>query len=230
MKSSRCSQCRAFTLIELLVVIAIIAILAGLLLPALSKAKSRAQRITCVNNLKQIGIAMRLWASEQEGRYPWRVDQTEGGGKPNGTDNAKVHFQFGLASNELSTPKILVCPSDRGRDPAESFVTLTLENVSYHLGNDADEEKPGNILSADRSMTGFEVRNQPDNTVCYLVSGGFFGRNAKWDPSLCHGANAGNLVLGDGSVHQLTDAGLVEIVRNVQRVETLDGTMRFFVP
>ena len=79
MKNIRNKKIGAFTLIELLVVIAIIAILASMLLPALARAKQKAQRISCVNNLKQVGTAYRIWENDNGDRYPALQSQALGG-------------------------------------------------------------------------------------------------------------------------------------------------------
>ncbi|MGD0744939.1 MAG: type II secretion system protein [Verrucomicrobiota bacterium] len=192
-----------FTLVMLLVVIAVLAILAAMLLPALASAKKKAQRINCVNNLHQTGLAFRVWEGDNGDKYPMDVPMAKGGTKEfdTGADTFR-HFQ--VMSNELSTPKILICPADT-RTVANNFSRLNNQNVSYFVGLEAMDTCPQRFLDGDRNITG---ESDPENGILKLVP----GQRVSWTQDI-H-VNQGNLGLSDGSVQQCSSSLLRDALRN----------------
>lgn len=195
------------TLPEVLVVVAVVAMLFVIVLAGVGRRPTpppKAQRIMCINNLKQIGLAYRIWSGDQTDRFPMEVPIAKGGTMEfiNGTDTFRHYLAM---SNELSTPKILVCSADT-RTAAADFAHLGNRNISYFVGLDAKDTHPQMpFLSGDRNITG---PAKPENGILKLRPGDKVGWTAE-----IH-VNQGNIGLADGSVQSWSNAGLEKGLQN----------------
>jgi type II secretory pathway pseudopilin PulG len=148
----------AFTLVELIVVIATVALLSALSLSAVTGSKSKAQRIACINNLKQVGLAFRAFAIDNDGNMPQSLATSQGGASEEVgmrdlqpqqrvvvggsiVGSRGVSMMYLCMSNELSTPKILFCPAEYEssyRTAASSFAnpgTINTNNAVLYTND-----------------------------------------------------------------------------------------------
>ena len=201
MKLAQTISIRAFTRTELLVTITCLALLAAIILPAVAKRTAHSARIGCLNNIKNIGLAFRVWSADNHDLFPMQVSTNDGGTKEL-ISSESVWPHYRAMSNELSTPKILLCPNDNRTDATNFISDLTDTNISYFLNVDA-VENPSDMLAGDRNLTN---RPPAGSWLIPITKNSFLG----WTEEMHFGK--GNLVFGDGHVAQYANGSTGTVV------------------
>jgi prepilin-type N-terminal cleavage/methylation domain-containing protein/prepilin-type processing-associated H-X9-DG protein len=211
MKPGPHSFIEAFTLIELLIVMVCLGIIAALLLPAMHRAPCC--RLNCTNNLKQIGVGFRTWALDNGDKYPPQVSITNGGTMEL-VGSGIVWPHFSVMSNELSTPKILVCPEDAARErwTAATFGSggsncppfCSDTNVSYFVGVDAVDTSPQMFLTGDANI-GLDGVGAKSGLQSFRTNSKVNWFQPRHDKGV-------NICLADGSVQQVNTRELRKLL------------------
>ena len=210
---------QGFTALEMIVVIAILVLLAVLLLPTMARRKIYERPINCVSNLKQVGLAARMWANDNGEKFPWQVS-TSTNGTLELVNGPRVSPHFLVMSNELNSPKILACGNDVKRTKAVFFSEFDDSHLSYFVGLDADETKPQSILSGDRNITGGVLVT---NKVFQFTSNSVVGFTKELHDQ------QGNLALGDGSAMQVSRSAVGNQI-NVALLSSGQPALRLAIP
>jgi prepilin-type N-terminal cleavage/methylation domain-containing protein/prepilin-type processing-associated H-X9-DG protein len=225
--SSKASKRRGFTLIELLVVIAIIAILASLLLPALGKAKAKAEAIACMSNAKQVMLGWLLYTEDGEGRMPPKLYPNGAiWGNPENTNTALLlDPNQSLLGAYMKSAGVYKCPADRVPDPltgkrlfslsANAFlggisVTVASE-IPGRTYNPKGVTKLTQLLKPGPSMTFVTLDEHPDSIddAVFHSVGGLSIQNAELRnvPASYHYGGGANFSFADGhaEIHKWKD-------------------------
>ena len=195
------NQSAGLTLVEILVIAATLSIAVAVLVPALGRRVDH--RTACLNNLKQIGVAFTEWSHDHETGYPWTVAENRGGTLEYAT-GPEVFRHFTTISNELDSPKPLVCPDD-SRKGARSFDRLANIHISYFVGLNSESPGPRTILSGDRTLA-TNYTSAPG--VLALTS----ARSVHWSEGSHE--DAGNMLWADGSVATLDQLELRKMLQD----------------
>jgi prepilin-type processing-associated H-X9-DG protein len=214
---------RALTKIEVVVIVAVLAILAALFLPALAAAKKKKSRISCVSNLKQVGIAFRLWEGDNNNKYPMAVSVTNGGAMEL-IAPGKAYVLWQTVSNQIISPKILWCPADADHIAATNFsIGFSDANISYFVSLDAAEAYPQMIMVGDDNLQVNGKPVQPGILDFRTVT------NIAWTKDRHN--RVGNIGMADGSVQQTTSGSLNSAFGSCTNgVPTNNAAIRWLIP
>lgn len=188
-----------FTITDMLILLGAVGLLVSWAYygPAWRKPRGRGNHMHCISNQKQISLAFRMWSNDHHEKFPWRLSVTNGGTLEYAM-SAEVFRHFQAVSNELGSPRVLVCHVDRKRQRTNRFESTFFSNIniSYFVGLDTDETQPDTILSGDRNAATNGVAMK--GPIALLHGGTRIG----WTKEL-H-TNFGYIALADGSANQYT--------------------------
>ncbi len=188
---------QGWALPELLIILGVLFIIVCVLIAPLSGRATRAPRLHCVNNLRQIGRALAMSYVDDRGaitRSETNLNRTA-----DSLEKMNVVARFVGMSNELTTPQILWCPADKQRHSAANFSALAPVNISYFLALDPAIADPAAFLCGDRNITN---GSPPVNGVLSFPPKSAAG----WTHEIHR--LSGNVLLSDGSVQQFSTARL----------------------
>ncbi len=197
---------QAFTLVELLVVILVIGLVAAMLLPALSRERQKVRRMQCADNLKQVGFAFKVWSFDQAGKA------TNSSASNTIPAAAPASRYFQLMATQLGSPARLICPSDSRTVSPDFGLGFSNTNISYCINADLTHVGPQLLLAGDRNIQDDAL---PFRGLLVITP----GDDVSWGHELHN--KSGNLLMGDGSVQQVNNFGLRDIVDNGGRPSRL---------